>query len=638
MRFAETNIRKVESNRRYLLGPAVIAVGLAVAVHPVAAFELFGLKFFEAEDNELPVVDPVRYSVTLETGDADADLAERLRNASNLVADEDDPVSGSLGVLTKARNDRERLIAVLYANARYEGLVEVSVAGQPIDTIAPDAVFDTSAAVPVVVRVRPGGKFSLGDITLRGDAADLDPAAFELVPGGNAGSEAILSAEARMVRALKEEGRPLARVTGREVVADHNTMTLDVAIDVEAGPVAGYGDRTVEGTERVDRDFTAYMTGLTRGEQYSPQEIDDATKRLRDLEVFSSVAITTPDALAPDGTIPLTIEVTERKHRYFGGGVSYSSTDGAGVEGYWGHRNLFGRAEKLRISASIARIGEASDFKELDYNSQILFEKPGVLGPASKFIASLDGKSEHPDAYDKLSFGGSAGFTYDFTRRQSASAQLRLEWSEIDDVFGSNRYLLLSLPLQYVFDARDDKLNPTEGYRLMARIEPTYDFLSGATFFKTDGEVSAYYGLDAENRFVAAGRVAAGTIFGASLASVPADRRFYLGGGGTVRGYAYQGIGPRAADGTPTGGRSFGLASAEMRVAVTETIGIVPFIDAGTVSTGQFPNFGDMRFGAGVGLRYVTSFGPLRIDAAIPLNRQSGDPRFGIYAGIGQAF
>jgi translocation and assembly module TamA len=138
--------------------------------------------------------------------------------------------------------------------------------------------------------------------------------------------------------------------------------------------------------------------------------------------------------------------------------------------------------------------------------------------------------------------------------------------------------------------------------------------------------------------FVAAGRAAIGSIVGASLQEVPADRRFYAGGGGSVRGYAYQGIGPKAADGQPIGGLSWFETSIEMRYRVTDTIGIVPFVDAGTVSTKQFPDFADVKVGAGVGLRYITPFGPLRVDAAVPLNRGPGDPRFGIYAGIGQAF
>jgi translocation and assembly module TamA len=140
------------------------------------------------------------------------------------------------------------------------------------------------------------------------------------------------------------------------------------------------------------------------------------------------------------------------------------------------------------------------------------------------------------------------------------------------------------------------------------------------------------------NRFVLAGRVAGGSILGAGLSHVPADRRFYAGGGGSVRGYSYQGIGPKDPNDKPTGGLSWFETSAELRIAVTDTIGIVPFVDAGTVSNKQFPEFSDLKVGAGVGLRYLTPFGPLRVDAAVPLNREKGDPRFGIYAGIGQSF
>ncbi|MCB1376374.1 MAG: BamA/TamA family outer membrane protein, partial [Rhodobacteraceae bacterium] len=207
-----------------------------------------------------------------------------------------------------------------------------------------------------------------------------------------------------------------------------------------------------------------------------------------------------------------------------------------------------------------------------------------------------------------------------------------------EDAFATTRHLLVSIPLEYVYDGRDNRLNPTSGFRFLANAEPTYDIFSGATFLKLKSEASAYYGVDADDRFVLAGRVAGGSILGAPLTAVPADRRFYSGGGGSVRGYAYQGIGPRDANGTPTGGLSYAETSVEMRIKINDSFGIVPFVDAGTVSTKQFPDFSDVRIGAGLGIRYLTPFGPLRIDAAVPINRRTGDPRFGIYAGIGQAF
>lgn len=635
------------SARARAVAAALLACAvLPIAAHPAGAFELFGIKLWgSSEEEEADIADPLRYTVTLTVSDGDEDLQETLDKASGLVAGQEQPVSGSLGLLSRARSERELLIAALYRQARYDGVVNISIAGQPLDDIAPDAVF-TGEPVPVTIVIDPGSVYTLGDVALKGDAADLAPARFGLIAGGPAGSGVILKAEADIVRALREEGRPLAKVTGREIVADHRTRTLDVTLSVEAGPVATYGETTVEGTEYMDPAFTGYMAGLERGKTYSPDEMDEARERLLNLGVFSSVNLTEADALAPDGSLPLHLQVSERKRRVFGGGASYSTTDGLGLEGYWAHRNLFGHAEKLRIEGAISRIGagggygDNSGLKQLNYNAGILFEKPGVIGPDSKFFANVKTVYENPDAYDRFSTRATTGVQYELSKTQSLSAELAVEWEDVEDPLNpeGKTYLLVSTPLQYVFDNRDDPLDAKRGFRALAYVEPTYDILNSTTFLKMKAEGSAYRAIDKTERFVFAARAALGSIVGADLADIPADRRFYAGGGGSVRGYTYQGVGPKDAAGNPTGGRSVAEASLEMRFGVTETIGIVPFIDAGTVSTNEFPSFSDIKFGAGLGLRYLTPFGPLRVDAAVPLNRDPGDPSFAVYAGIGQAF
>ncbi|PDQ18156.1 hypothetical protein CN311_26165 [Mesorhizobium sanjuanii] len=623
---------------RTLLFALICSAALLAEGRNATAFELFGIKLWgSSSDEDADIVDPLRYAVTIDAPDADKDLVKKLENASTLKNDEERPVSGSLGLLAKARSDREQLVAALYADARYEGVVTITIEGKPLDELPPDAEFGGTQPIPVVIGIATGPKFTLGNIRLKGDAAGLASADFGLIAGGDAGSGAVLKAEASIVRALKAEGRPLAKVTGQEIVADHATSTLDVTLTVAAGPVAGYGDTTVEGTEKVDRDFTEYMTGLKRGRQYSPDEIDDARDRLLGLEVFNSVTLKEADSLDAEGNIPIGVQVSERKPRYFGVGGTFSNTEGLGLEGYWGHRNLFGRAEKLRIDGAISGIGSNS-LTELNYNAGIMFEKPGVVGPASKFFASVKTVLEHPDAYDHFSVKGSTGLSYDIDKKQRVSAEVALDYSKIHDAFGKHKYLIASIPLQYVYDNRDNRLNPTRGFRVLAYAEPSYDILNGAAFLKLKGEGSAYQSLDTASKFVLAERVAIGSIVGAGLQDVPADRRFYSGGGGSVRGYAYQGIGPKDIDGQPIGGLSLFETSVEMRIAITDTIGVVPFVDAGTVSTKSFPDFADMKVGAGVGLRYITPFGPLRIDAAVPLNRDRDDPHFGIYAGIGQAF
>jgi translocation and assembly module TamA len=626
---------------RVLAVVVICAVSLVVQDRAAIAFELFGIHLWGANKEDADIVDPLRYSVTIDAPDADKDLKKKLENTSALKADEEKPVSGSLGLLAKARSDREQLVAALYEDARYEGVVTISIDGKSIDELPPDAEFKGPQPIPVTVSIVPGAKFTLGNIRLKGDAAGLASADFGLIAGGDAGSNAVLKAEALIVDALKREGRPLAKVTDREVVAEHDDSTLDVTLTVQAGPVAGYGNTVVAGTEKVDRDFTEYMTGLKRGQQYSPQEITDARDRLLGLEVFNSVTVKEADKLDADGLIPIDVQVSERKPRYVGVGATFSNTEGLGLEGYWGHRNLFGKAEKLRFDGSISGIG-SNDLTELNYNAGVSFEKPGVIGPNSKFFADLKTVYEHPDAYDHFSVKGDTGVAYDLTKYQSVSAQIALDYSRITDSFGDHRYLIASTPLQYVYDGRDNKLDPKKGFRTLIYAEPSYDLMNATTFLKVRGEGSAYQAIDDAGKFVLAGRVAVGSIVGADLQDVPADRRFYAGGGGSVRGYAYQGIGPKALnkDGKlqPIGGLSWFETSAEMRIAVTNTIGIVPFIDAGTVSVKNFPDFSDVKVGAGIGLRYLTPFGPLRVDAAVPQNPGPGDPSFGIYAGIGQAF
>jgi translocation and assembly module TamA len=619
---------------------AVLAAMLCGPLSPrdAHAFKIFGMSFFEDDEETNDVIDPVSYTLDLDTGKSDDDLKESLENASRLFQQKDAPVSGNLGLVIRARDDRERLLAALYENARYGGVITITVNGQDIDSLPPDPVFPAGAPVPVSVTVTPGPVFTIGKVTLDGDALGKNPDDYDLVPGAQANSTLIIKAGEQVVEDLKTEGRPLAKLTNRAAVADHTTNTVDVTIAAEGGPVAPFGAVTVTGTETVDPQFVADYSRLNTGGRYSPAEIRKANERLRALGVFASITIKEPTALAADGSLPLTIEVSEGKHRYFGGGAQYSTTDGFGLQGYWGHRNLFGQAESLRVEGSVNRLGE-NDISSLDYNAGVLFSKPGAFGPASTFNASLKASLLDPDAYNATVFTGAAGATFELSDVDTFSAGAELSWADIEDPFGKNEYLTAALPFEYVRDTRDNKLNATEGYRASINAKPSYE-INGQTFFSSfEGSISGYYGLGEEDRTVLAARLAAGTIVGGDgLSDIPATRRFYLGGGGTVRGYSYQEISPRNGDDELLGGRSYVNATVEARIGITDTIGLVPFVDVGTVSAKTAPDFSDIKAGAGLGLRYLTPFGPIRLDVAVPLNPYPGGTSYGIYAGIGQSF
>jgi len=608
-----------------------------------AAFELFGIRLFGSDEADRDVIDPLDYTITLDTGAADRQLKKSLERTSLLLAEEDEPVSGDLGLVIKARDDRDRLIATLYENALYGGVVLVTIDGRDIDSLPPNPVFDRSRPVPVSITIQPGPTFTLDEVRLEGDAARLDPAEFDLVPGAKAGSLTILRAAEAISLQLKEEGRPLTEVTRREVVADHATETVDLTIAVEAGPVAPLGAVTVKGARAVDSEFIAYYSRLRPGQTYSPEQLRKAGERLRTLGVFSSVTINEAEGLEPDGSLPIGIVVSEGKHRYFGIGASYSSVDGGGIEGYWGHRNLFGQAESLRIEGSVRGLGElenVSDVSSLDYTAGITFIKPGAFVPSGTLEASVRGSTSTTDYYDAATVTGSVSYAYELTDFDTAKAGVSLAYDSIDDAFGDdNEYLTFGVPISYIRDTRDNRLNATEGHYGTVTLTPSYDFFGQTFFTSLEGSISGYLGFGEDDRFVLAGRLNAGTLVGGDdLSAIPATRRFFAGGGGSVRGYAFQEITPYNAADEGTGGRSYVTVNLEARIGVTDTIGIVPFLDIGSVGDNTVPDFNDIKMGAGVGLRYKTPFGPLRLDVAVPLDPYSGGNRYAIYAGIGQSF
>ncbi|MBX5048399.1 outer membrane protein assembly factor [Rhizobium lentis] len=623
----------------------MMVMAAAAAFSPVLigdayAFKLFGITIFGKEEDEgEQVPDPVRYTVDLKADSADPDLKKALENSSRLVSDQKRPVSGDLGIVVKARDDRDRLIAALYEKARYGGVVTITIDGRNIDDLPPNPTFDRSAPIPVTVDIVPGPVFRVKEVQFGGDAASRNPADYDLAPGAEAGSLAIIKAGEKIVEQLKSEGRPFAKLTERKVVADHRNDTVDIVLAAEGGPVAPIGDVGVTGEKTVRPGFIQRYSRLNKGEAYSPGALKKAGERLRALGVFSSVTIHEGDALAPDGTLPMTIEVSEGKRRYFGVGAQYSTTDGFGVQGYWGHRNLFGEAETLRIEGSVSRLGETTDVGSLDYSAGILFTKPGAFFPAATLKAGIVAKTQNPDAYNATLVTASLGLSYELTDQDTVSASGEVSWERDDDAFGTNDYLTVALPLQYDRDARDDKLNPTEGYRATVSAKPGYEVFNATPYAAFEGSISGYLPFGAEDGVVLAGKVAAGTLVSSGgIENIPATQRFFAGGGGSVRGYAYQEISPYNDDGDATGGRSYVTGSLEARIKITDTIGIVPFIDVGTVADSTFPGFSDIRAGAGAGIRYATPFGPLRLDFAVPLNKYEDGTDYGIYAGIGQSF
>jgi translocation and assembly module TamA len=590
---------------------------------------------FGKKSVEEPVPDPLPYSVNLDVEGGDRRLEKALSRASTLVERKDSPPSGVTGLLARARQDVARLTAVLYENARYAGEVFITVDGRPLETIGP---FDPigSPPVPVEIRIIPGQPFVFGKI----DVVPLPPGVnlkkLGLEPGEPAGSQVVLSAEAALLRAWLNDGYPLAKALPRDTVADHRTGQLDVTFNFSPGPIADFGRVEVVGAENVRTDLIRGRAGI-RGGQYSLEDTRRAEERLRDLGVFESVRITPADALAPDGTIPVTIAVSERKRHVVGASVEYSSTDGFGTEVYWRNRNLFGGAEQLSLSASISDV--VLDSFEQDYRVAANFIKPGVFDPMTDFTLRAEGYREGTEAYLVTAVETEVGLAHIFSNTLTGSLGLELARTETEDDQGvTTDHLLLTLNSQLVWDTRDSRLDPSSGFRAAVMAAPSYDFLQDKAFARFGGDLSLYRAVGARDQFVLAGRVASEVLTVDDVTEVPVNERIFLGGAGTIRGYAYENIAPRDANGNLVGGRSSVLFSGEVRYRLNDSFGLVGFVDAGNAYATVYPQFNDLKVGIGAGVRYLTPVGPIRLDVAVPLQPDEGDPSWAIYVGLGQSF
>jgi translocation and assembly module TamA len=637
---------------------------LSAQVSPLAlssanAFELFGIHLWgeKKEKTDPDITDPKRYKAEVViTGNtrnhdgSESDAKDTVEGASRLIEDEDKPASGSAGLLAKARGDYRRILQALYGDGRYGGTISIKVNGReaadiPIDTELP-------ANSTAVITVDPGPQFLFARTKIDrlapppADPRDAvkSPAEEGFAPGKVANSGTIVKAQLLAVDGWRNQGFAKAKITKESVTADHRDDTVDVDIAVEPGRRAYYGRLAVKGTERMDPEFVARQTGLKPGEVYNPRDIDLAKKRLNRLEVFRAATFTEAEEIEADGTLPMTLSVQERPLRRFGVGGSYSTLDGAGLEAYWMHRNLFGKAERLRFDAKISGVGSTDkksfDPKNYSYRGGVTFTKPGTFTPDTDFVSSLIAEREVLDAYTRTAVTGQAGFTHIFNDQLTGRAFANVSKARFDDdYFGKRDFLTAGVLGGLVYDSRDKPADATTGVYLEGVVEPFYEFEYGnfATRFTADGRT--YYGFGEEDRIVLAGRLKFGAVAGGSIEELPPDKLFFAGGGGSIRGYEYRNVGVVTSTGDVVGGRSLVETSAEVRARVTESIGLVGFVDAGLVGKDTLPDFSEeMSVGVGAGLRYQTGLGPIRFDVAVPLNRRSGDPSVAFYVGIGQAF
>lgn len=561
-------------------------------------------------------------------GDMDAELRTTMQR---VIGDTDRPIENRFEARRRARAAAEDVIAVL----RSEGYYAYDVSPEIGDTDPPHPV----------VQVKPGPRFTLGaaQVAWQGEAPDAatDTAAkgaVALRPGAPGRAVDVIAAEGRVVAEIQKRGYADAAAEPREVIVDHADHTVRPTYRIAAGRLVRLDGLDITAGGRTNPAWLRKLAPWQSGDVYDPEDVAELERRLLDTSVYDSVtvALAPPEKATADGLRPVVVSLAERKGRTIEGGASYSTTEGMGVNARWTHYNRLKRADTISL------FGQVSD---RDSRAGVDLSLPHWLRPQQTLKTSAVGYRVRTDAYDETGAGVSA----DVTRRYGKTSYVTLGGSvDLSQTKELRAGTLTTLGRDLVtvaalgdvlLDRSNDPLNPTRGWRLTARLEPTV--ILGDTnlpYLRAVAQGSYYQPLDRQGRTVVAGRLRLGRIINGTVNQIPASQRFYAGGGGSVRGFPYQAVGPRLDDNTPRGGVFLFESSLEARRDVTEKWGVAAFVDAGAVGSSGPIDFQDLAIGAGVGVRYNLGFAPIRLDIATPVAKRRNEPPIQVYVSIGQSF
>lgn len=442
----------------------------------------------------------------------------------------------------------------------------------------------------------------------------------------------ILDAEQALLEYAKEHSYAFAKLCPKKVVVNHDSKSVSVDFCLDAGEKIRLGTVSFEGNDNVDAGFLEALIQWEQDVPYIQKELDAKRLKLVDSRLFTIAHMDICETADENGLHPVTFQLTERPPRTVGVGLRLTTDEELFlVRGEWENRNLWRHGEALEAELNISLIESSLEGS---------FRKPVFYAPENTFVADVAFISEDSDAYESLRGEFSATIEHQFTKKMRINGGLAYRFSRVTETDGVEEdFNLVSLPVRFTWNFSDNFLEPTSGGRLWVDEQPFYDLGSGATFYRQKIRYNHYLSLTDDDDLILAGRVILGNIFGANVSAVPADLRYFTGGGDTIRGYEYQSVSPKDTDGDPMGGLSMLALSAELRAWVTDSIGIVAFIDAGRAYENKYQDFSEpLQIGVGLGLRYKTPIGSLRLDLARPVNKRNEDDDYQVYISIGHTF
>ena len=559
------------------------------------------------------------------------DLLKAFRSQSALEADKK-RTANAAQIDRRSRADADLLTELLRSQGYYDAEVDARTES-------------SEGTLHIILEAMPGEQYRFASVELPGlDAAGPEAArlrdTFAVKAGDSVIAQDVIDAGTALRVALGEQGYASAKIGDQDVEIDHETHLASLSLPVDPGPVARFGAIRVSGEPPFSSKHIWTIARFRPGQTFQRSKIDDLRRALIATTLVSAADI---EVVPVNGgsTVDLAVKLEPAPSHTIAGEVGYGTGEGFRTEASWTDRNFFNPEGALTLRGVL---GSKEQLAGVQFRRSNFMKRDQVLN------LQMSASHQQFDAYEAKTIQ----LAGNIERQSNFIWQKKWTWTYGAEVLGTDergvfdtsgekdtrKFLIAALPLSLGYDGSDSLLDPTRGFRLSGRVSPEISAHGGSFMYgRVQLDASAYHPVSEST--VIAGRVRFGTILGAQVFNIAPSRRFYSGGGGSVRGYGYQQLGPKDMDGDPIGGRGLAEFGLEARIRLKQfggNFGVVPFFDGGSLSTEAFPDLTEWRFAAGLGVRYYSSFGPIRIDVGVPLNRQKGDGPVAVTVSLGQAF
>ena len=551
-----------------------------------------------------------------------------IKASTNLSSLKKTPPESINALRYRADSDIPEIIKILHAHGYYEASVQIKIQ-------------EGTSQTTVLVYAHSGPAYSISSFTLSLFQGSKDhclscpgliPSTLGIQVGDQIFAQDIVNAELKALYQLSLCGYPLAAITDRSIIVDGDLKTASIHFDIDSGPLSHFGPLELKGHSHIRPLYVEERLEWKKGEVYSSQTVEDSQKALMNSGLFSSVLITHQDTPSPDGELPMTIEVSESKHRSVYGGVSYQTYYGPGVTFGWEHRNLNGMGRRLSLRG---------DLTKRSHSGTATYLVPNFFKIGQDYVWEAQAAYLNILPYSERTYNLTNRFEKTLNKTSRVAFGLEGERLFVSSSVLNGEYWLLEIPVFVAFNHANNLLNPTKGFNLEYKVTPSVSVSFHKKAYLINQFSLAHYLPTSPSHFlVIAQQVSGGFFFSGDENSIPVPKRFFGGSEEELRGYAYYSVSPLNKENKPIGGRSALYYTFETRFRFTKNFGLVPFFDMGNVAQEKFLTVkGKWLKSAGLGIRYFSFIGPFRLDIGFPLNPRKGiDKNYRVLVSIGQTF